>query len=210
MLCSLLFHKFSFKHREQEPTICLPVSLFLVVLLLKAGPGGAHVAAEQTLTLCHQRVDETRTSPARPISSCPSPAEHPCPGSPRPRPAGAPWLLSTAQRCHSETQKKRRTHPNSLHQFRQKICQRRGLLNVFIWVSTGVHFNKIARACSMAPYKLILKPSHFPLLSHLSPSPPADRSSTRPQLSPGNQVENITGVCLHFSLQSHTRKGTAI
>lgn len=51
MLCSLLFHKFSFKHREQEPTICLQESLFLVVLLLKAAPGGARVAAEQTLTL---------------------------------------------------------------------------------------------------------------------------------------------------------------
>lgn len=196
MLCSLLFHKFSFKHREQEPTICLQESLFLVVLLLKAAPGGARVAAEQTLTLCHQRVDETRTSPARPMSSCPPPAEHPCPRSPRPRPAGAPWLLPTAQRRHAETQKKRRTHPNPLRQFRQKICQQRGLLNVFIRVSTGVHFNKIARACSMAPHKLNSKATflcfHMCLPPHLLTAPPPE---TRWKISQG---------CVCTLLFSHT------
>ena len=31
------------------------------------------MAAERMLTLCHQCVDETRTSPARPISSWPPP-----------------------------------------------------------------------------------------------------------------------------------------
>ena len=68
----------------------------------------------------------------------------------------APWLLPTAQRGHAETQK-RRTRPNPLHQLRQKICQRHGLLNVFTRGSTGLHFNTIARACSRAPYKLSFK-----------------------------------------------------
>ena len=104
------------------------------------------------------------------MSSCPPPAEHPCPRSPRPRPAGAPWLLPTAQRRHAETQKKRRTRPNPLRQFRQKICQQRGLLNVFIRVSTGVHLNKIARACSMAPHKLNSKATF--LCFHMCLPPP--------------------------------------
>lgn len=132
------------------------MSLFLVALLLKAAPGGARVAAEKTLTLCHQRADETRTSPARPIFSCPLTPEHPCLRRPRPRPARAPWLLPTAQRGHAETQKGR-TRPNPLHQLRQKICQRHGLLNVFTRGSTGVHFKTIACACSRAPYKLSFK-----------------------------------------------------
>lgn len=47
MLCSLLFHKFSFKHWEQEPTSCLEVSL-----LLPAGRGPGQN--------CHQRVSRPR------------------------------------------------------------------------------------------------------------------------------------------------------
>lgn len=45
MLCSLLFHKFSFKHRDKDQH--LQVSLFLVALLLQAAPGEASVAAEE-------------------------------------------------------------------------------------------------------------------------------------------------------------------
>lgn len=115
------------------------------------------MAAERMLTLCHQCVDETRTSPARPISSWPPPP-------PSIRAYGAqdhdlPELPGYCQQPEDATPRPReREGPvPTLHQFRQKICQRGGLLNVFIWVSTDAHFNKIARACNTAPHKLYFK-----------------------------------------------------
>lgn len=68
------------------------------------------MAAEQMLTLCHQCVDETYLSGKTYLLL--APAEHPCLRSPRPRPAGAPWVLPTAWRRHAKTQRRRRTSPN--------------------------------------------------------------------------------------------------
>lgn len=83
VLCCVAYYFISFhlRIREQDPTFCLKVSLFLTVLLLKAVPWGSLDRLQSGILLSATSIlNKTRS-----LSPC-GPQEQPCPESPRPRP----------------------------------------------------------------------------------------------------------------------------